>query len=59
MHMGASIERRPTNITGTRYVINHDSSDDISIRDGLKYGEEGGGIEMERMGIGKLASFLC
>jgi hypothetical protein len=58
MHMGATVERRPANILGTRSVVKYASSDEISIRDGLKYGEEGGGIEMQRMGNGKLASFL-
>ena len=58
MHMGATVERRPANIPGTRSVVNYASSDEISIRDGLKYGEEGGGIEMTRMATGKLTSFL-
>jgi hypothetical protein len=58
LHTGATVGPRPANIPDTRAAISYASSDEISMRDGMQYGEQGGGIEMERMGIGKHARFF-
>jgi hypothetical protein len=55
--MGAIVGPRPANIPGTRAIVEYASSDDVSMRDGMHYGEQAGGIEMERMGTGKTMRF--
>jgi hypothetical protein len=42
----------PANAPGIGIAITTDSSDDISIRNGMRYGEQVGGIEMSNMGQG-------
>jgi hypothetical protein len=56
--LGAIGGLHPANIASTRATTSNASSDKSSMREGMQYGEQGGAIEMKRMGIGKLVTPL-
>ena len=56
---GAVVGAHPAKVPGTRATITNSSFDDVSMRDGMQYGEKVGGIEMTTLGLGEKSILVC